>query len=1538
MHFSAFTPPPSQPLTASHSLHSRGHTTAATISSTSLPSTTGSTAPYGILADAHHRAPGSILGGVDDISASRSPSAAGAAADAGAVPLDSSPRAAAASRKTPRLLQSHSMVSMLLASGDLLPCEQPVHLAAPSSSAETAMSTASATSSSSVSDDEGPTIFFPILPPPSPGPQQRGLRKPRCIRLSGVPYIEQTQQRCRTATALTQHLVTPSRSPRVSGASASSPLHHAAVVLRQPRNSLLASLPPASSPRVSHSEDPVRALGQHLPVEPLSSETHQLHWSMRGKAPVVNSAGSHADGRRSPGASGAALIQNFSGGQQEASNRSVSTLWAGLGELPEHSIEDYGSTMDAGDSALHCVALSTRPRSPAALPPSVDNETSPSLVTSAGIGVQADAASEPAHLTRSSFFDVRPSGGLRRFQAPRRRRSDVGSFYWAERVFVGHPLSRSSAMTAGGVGRPPGDGGAPAAATAAQHAQTSNSLTIRSHESDVPSPSLSPWHSMPQTHSYLSPPSSAAGTGAAPLLRSVTPDSSLTLSQQQPHTSLLAISLTAPGASSPSSPSGATAGIPAAGGGGSSTLPLVFTVMEPTNADVHTTSGGGQPSQEAQPISLPPSASSPSSHRSYNDHRDDSLERALIFQQHPFSTPLATAPATVTRLPPSRTASLHGSRGGSHGRIAHTDFAAATLRAAADIAVVGERMHHCARRPRGRPPEGLVEAAISPPRSSGFLHQPPPALLVGTAEVECRPNVQPLLTSLPAASPVCETPPHRQQQPPVGRHCATEDAPAGHPAPGVGGTVKAAAEAMPLPSADSAVLLVVPGGVSSVPAAAIAAITSFAASAPSWGSGAPADAALALIDDVIEGGPCEEGRLVATGRRLSGGGGGSGSAKYATKKVITYFPVHKAILAQRSAYFAALLDQGGGCGPYVRSTPDEYVDLAELPALASAGASSQTDLRRSGGVGASCPMTTKPLHISRCLAHLSGASAAVSDTFNALNDTEGIHSATTSGVQRVPVYSIPTPATVGRFDDESGCARLGGDEVYSRTRAGDSAAAVPLPTFSQACVSQLIHYLYTGVLPIFYQLPERTEFRGRELTEAAGITPQSGPLRDHVANEYAALLWMGFYTGLSSLTSSMLKLLWHLLALSRNVWPYWMAAVHWHVPEMQFICEAWIGQHLCTMLRAPSTQGLWQGLRLDQVQLLVRLRKEALETEGRAAQTSPTARGAPPRYLSGRTTTSREAAAESSATSPIATMLSRLWKQISSSDTATSAGGHGAANEGPTEQLDEGLPLRPSAPAVATMRWPAVVLGCQQLHPLRLRGGSSGSCVGAHRVSSSGSSAAYASAADNHRVSPVSEGTANLNRAAAGSLPPPLVPQPALAFSTPPPALDSVPFPADTPARAKAAALRTELRQSQLTTRDLHYFSSEVRAEPRSLSRGLYAMHSANASSTTTLHRLVTQPTLQLLEDGAWEVGGCGRLYTAETREELEQLQAYWYKAEWVQQQQQHSSAVLLTGTEVVERLWTWWRARAADSPNQLPEAEVQVVAEMMRDALLSSA
>ncbi|KAG5482207.1 hypothetical protein CUR178_06066 [Leishmania enriettii] len=158
---------------------------------------------------------------------------------------------------------------------------------------------------------------------------------------------------------------------------------------------------------------------------------------------------------------------------------------------------------------------------------------------------------------------------------------------------------------------------------------------------------------MSQPQSYLLSPSSAVRTAAEPLPSTVRPGSSPTLQQQQQqhpqqHTPLLPVSPITPEASSPSSNTDATAGVTAAGGSKSSALPLVFTAIEPTYADISFSSDGVHSFREARQISLPSSASSTSSHLSHSDNRGDSLERALMSQQHPFSTPLVVAFAPAT--------------------------------------------------------------------------------------------------------------------------------------------------------------------------------------------------------------------------------------------------------------------------------------------------------------------------------------------------------------------------------------------------------------------------------------------------------------------------------------------------------------------------------------------------------------------------------------------------------------------------------------------------------------------------------------------------------------------------------------------------------------------------------------------------------------------------------------------------------------------------------------------------------------------------
>ncbi|KAG5482209.1 hypothetical protein CUR178_06068 [Leishmania enriettii] len=220
-----------------------------------------------------------------------------------------------------------------------------------------------------------------------------------------------------------------------------------------------------------------------------------------------------------------------------------------------------------------------------------------------------------------------------------------------------------------------------------------------------------------------------------------------------------------------------------------------------------------------------------------------------------------------------------------------------------------------------------------------------------------------------------------------------------------------------------------------------------------------------------------------------------------------------------------------------------------------------------------------------------------------------------------------------------------------------------------------------------------------------------------------------------------------------------------------------------------------RGLRLDQVQLLVRLRKEALEAEARTAPASPARSDALQRNVPGHTASAGHTAVESSATRPAATMPSFLWEQMSNDDTASRTGGSGAVGEGMAEQHYEQLPLRRSVSSVVAMRCPGEVLVREQLHPLRHRGGASGSGVGASGLSSSPSSAAHVSPADHRRLAPVHEGTPDLSRDTAGSLPlPPLEPRPAFAFVRLPPALDSVSFSAATAAAASGLLSRQSSR------------------------------------------------------------------------------------------------------------------------------------------------
>ncbi|KAK7197390.1 hypothetical protein NESM_000686900 [Novymonas esmeraldas] len=788
----------------------------------------------------------------------------------------------------------------------------------------------------------------------------------------------------------------------------------------------------------------------------------------------------------------------------------------------------------------------------------------------------------------------------------------------------------------------------------------------------------------------------------------------------------------------------------------------------------------------------------------------------------------------------------------------------------------------------------------------------------------------------------------------------------------------------PPPVADTAVLLVVPRGVASVASSTIAAMTSCAGEMPSWGDDASADAVLALVEEATTTG--------------------------ATQKVVTCFPVHRSVLAQSSAYFAALLGSPGS--PYVRSTPDEHVCLADVPA--------EAETHSTGAATTADPALSRRPPPSRAAA--AAPPAAIERR----------------SCRYLPVFYMPTPARAADDDDD--------DELIGVT-------AEPAPTLSHSCVCQLLHYLYTGVLPLFHQLSTRTAGGSRTPFSAAWFADvQPETLQTHVAGDYAALLWLALYMDLSSLTTAMLKLLWRLLALTRDVWPYWRAAVRWRVGEMQSVCEAWMERHVCAVLRSCTTRGLWRGLRVDQLRLLVRLRRVALEVQHSAMISDQSTQ-----HSVSRTTTANASTVTGGGNAGADVSVASITSDTTPSsvrDVADRSNGP-RGDDGATAVAVVGATVaparRPASPATATL-W-------HNRPPAWLSRPAAAAGVAA-------------AARDGHTARPATEATAMWHTVSAPALHSPLTPEPLL---PPPVAVSSLALPQAVGALASAPTAATPLSPlgasigtgvQPLWSAGVHWFGAAAATptqgspsstvltfddvaevdgaaamggsptdavwpmpadsrRPRAgvglrggggstgrsagapsaragvVSReatlpGVAAAHGTGAaprspsaaSSSATQHtappaqlelysprtpspmrrRLrgvphdtgaigrpgaspplspawytppsawtVIPPALQLLADGAWRIGGCGRLYTTETREELERRQAYWYHAER-EQQQQHLSAALLTDADLLVRLWTWWQARLEDTRGgPVTAAEESAVAGLLREVRLDN-
>jgi hypothetical protein len=438
---------------------------------------------------------------------------------------------------------------------------------------------------------------------------------------------------------------------------------------------------------------------------------------------------------------------------------------------------------------------------------------------------------------------------------------------------------------------------------------------------------------------------------------------------------------------------------------------------------------------------------------------------------------------------------------------------------------------------------------------------------------------------------------------------------------------------------DMGVLLVVPAGI------AVISNTSVATDRFGWSTTAPPDAALAVVErrvrhtvltdeannccccrsSVEHATPCDVDGTCSTPAR---GFVSSVSSSEVVERVVTYFPVHTDVLKQ-GGYFAALFGDSGS--PYVRSAPDEYVDFADLPRTTTEtvllvgktceeAASEAHPFRRCDGQWDKA----EPIKSHRCSRGRRWASADdVKNSFdNASRSSSFVghmqswlpFSAHPDALAHavppsccVPVYYVRGPGCDGdAFTQEPWRHPSGGDSV---------AESVDGPGLTATGVAQLIRYFYTGALPLFFSY-------GDILNARSGLLETTGT--SGFARQFAEIFSIAYYTSLNSLTHAMLNVLWRLMSITRDVLPIWRAAVEWHLPDMQALCEQWIEKHLKVLLRTNTQRGLWRGLRMSYVQLLVELRMAALREAKKAQTGKPAAVTASP-VAAAASSTPREA-------------------------------------------------------------------------------------------------------------------------------------------------------------------------------------------------------------------------------------------------------------------------------------------------------------------------
>ena len=736
---------------------------------------------------------------------------------------------------------------------------------------------------------------------------------------------------------------------------------------------------------------------------------------------------------------------------------------------------------------------------------------------------------------------------------------------------------------------------------------------------------------------------------------------------------------------------------------------------------------------------------------------------------------------------------------------------------------------------------------------------------------------------------------------------------------------------------DTDVLLVVPSGI------AVTSNTSVATDRFSWSTTAPPDAALAVVERRVRS--VTETTTTASSAEVD-------------ERIITYFPVHTDVLKKQGGFFAAVLGDTGS--PYVRSAPDEYVNLADLPrttteaVLLHTGTTTTNDIAGRDNLSSRVDdRSDNELSLSsdrgsrgwRCLL----ADDERSNNTNTCSSTGPLMSQPPFGTRPVFHDATPPPTRVPVYYLRGpGCDECALTQQPWRHQQS-AAEGMARPQLTTAGVAQLLHYFYTGALPLFHH-------RDDIVSACRGVSAVTEV--SNFAWQFAEVFSIAYYASLNSLTEAMLNVLWRLMGVLPDVLPMWTAAVEWRLPDMQALCEQWVENHLNVFLRTNTQRGLWRGLRMRYVELLVSLRSSAVQ-KAAAEHPPPLQLEGFPASVSGDDSDTAEAAATTDAS------------LHNANPSRGNAGNHNSTSAAASpffgwSVLSSTLPLSSASRSRYPLLSPSASGGA--VLPDGEMGSSTTSVprttsppppllqltTAAATTTTTTATPPSLSSPTSARSHPASLSTSPASRVVHLHELSPLHP-----FASSRRVYEDTVSPASSPAQhnglaAPTVSFRAQLNDSRLQLRlhnlnNINSNSSATNNTGDALrgNNGLRAnlgstprVPSAPSSPFTSASWMVVPPTLQLLADGAWRIGGYGRLYTVASRVTLEERQAAWLHAEHERYREDCTlEEVLLSEEELLERLWTWWTAYAEDvasSGRSVDEEERAVMAAMLREVRLS--